>query len=104
MSELKSTQLLWDRSVFTSERAQRNGDFISRNALASGSSCLLRECRGRGYQFLERSLHFVWRKRGPLPFRQFRALRGAETRASPDFAGWLFDLKSLRVFEVFGVS
>jgi hypothetical protein len=50
-------------------------DFISWNATMSGFSCLLRKCCGRGRQFLERSLHFVVQKRGPLPFRQFRALR-----------------------------
>ena len=86
MSELKSGQLLWGRSVFTSELDRRDGDFISRNALAFGFSCLLRKRGGRGYQFLERSLQFVGLKRGPLPFRQFHALRVVETRASPDFA------------------
>jgi hypothetical protein len=87
MSELKSGQLLWDRSIFTSELARQDGDFVSRNLLASGFSCSLRERCGRGCQFLERSLHFVGQKRGPLPFRQFRALRIAETRESPDTPG-----------------
>jgi hypothetical protein len=95
--------LLWDRATFTSELARRDGDFISRNALVSGFSCLLRECCGRGYLLLERSLHFVVQKRGPLPFRQFRALGVAETRASPEFAGWLFGSRNLSVFEDFGV-
>ena len=53
--------------------------------------------------FLERSLHFVVQKRGPLPFRQFRALGVAETRASPEFAGKLFGSRKLRVFEDFVV-
>jgi hypothetical protein len=78
MSELKSQQLLWDWSIFTSEQGQRDGDFISRNGLGSGFSCLLRDRRCRGYPFLERSLHFDGQKRRPLPFRQVRAFRCCE--------------------------